>query len=253
MPAACRACCQMCAWAGFGARARRTTSRACGLSAVISLLLGASRSSIVVWKHPPGRSRREEAGGLPVASRRRSVIIGDGRGDGSPLRSRDYTTRGDIMRRLLGLALLAGVAWARLTAPAPAAEEKAPGKIRVLIIDGQNNHNWRATTPLMKKELEDTGRFVVDVATTPPKPPAPPKPKDPKDEAAQAKYKEALAQQADEQKKYQAAMATFHPDVTRYDVVLSNYNGDPWPTALQKDLEEAVGSGKAGLVIVHAA
>ena len=38
-------------------------------------------------------------------------------------------------------------------------------KIRVVIIDGQNNHNWRATTPWMKKVLEESGRFSVDVSS----------------------------------------------------------------------------------------
>jgi len=34
------------------------------------------------------------------------------------------------------------------------AGERAGKKIRVVLIDGQNNHDWRATTPLLKKELE---------------------------------------------------------------------------------------------------
>ncbi|HVN78788.1 MAG TPA: ThuA domain-containing protein [Terriglobia bacterium] len=36
-------------------------------------------------------------------------------------------------------------------------------KIPVLIITGQNGHDWRATTPLLRKILEDTGRFEVRV------------------------------------------------------------------------------------------
>ena len=36
--------------------------------------------------------------------------------------------------------------------------------IKVLIIDGQNNHAWQQTTPVLKKILEDTGKFTVDVA-----------------------------------------------------------------------------------------
>ena len=44
----------------------------------------------------------------------------------------------------------------------------ADDKIKVLIIDGQNNHNWKQTTPVLKKIFEDTGRFTVDVATSPP-------------------------------------------------------------------------------------
>ena len=41
--------------------------------------------------------------------------------------------------------------------------------IKALIIDGQNNHDWKATTPVLKKILEDTKMFQVDVLTTPPK------------------------------------------------------------------------------------
>ena len=41
--------------------------------------------------------------------------------------------------------------------------------MRALIIDGQNNHDWQHTTPVLKKILEDTGLFQVDVLTTPPK------------------------------------------------------------------------------------
>ena len=43
--------------------------------------------------------------------------------------------------------------------PAPA---QAP-KIQVLIITGQNGHDWRATTPVLRKILEDTKRFEVRV------------------------------------------------------------------------------------------
>jgi len=43
--------------------------------------------------------------------------------------------------------------------PAPA----APPKIAVLIITGQSNHNWRGTTPILRKILEDTNKFEVRV------------------------------------------------------------------------------------------
>jgi hypothetical protein len=41
--------------------------------------------------------------------------------------------------------------------------------IRVLLLDGQSAgpyHNWQLTTPVLKKELEDTGRFRVTVTTS---------------------------------------------------------------------------------------
>ena len=45
---------------------------------------------------------------------------------------------------------------------APAARAAAP--LKVLIIDGQNNHDWRATTPHLKRQLETSARFTVEVA-----------------------------------------------------------------------------------------
>src|SRR5436190_1397557 len=53
---------------------------------------------------------------------------------------------------LAGLALLTGLA-APARGDAGGAGEK---KIRVILVDGQNNHDWRSTTPLLKKMLEDT-------------------------------------------------------------------------------------------------
>ena len=51
---------------------------------------------------------------------------------------------------------------------APMLHAAAPA-IKVLIIDGQNNHDWKTTTPILKKILESSGKFQVDVATSPPK------------------------------------------------------------------------------------
>src|SRR6185312_16207181 len=75
---------------------------------------------------------------------------------------------GDDMHRIPGRAAVMGLltGWAlssALVAPASAAE-----KLRLLIVDGQNNHAWKAMTPPMKADLERTGRFTVDVVTTPP-------------------------------------------------------------------------------------
>ncbi len=45
----------------------------------------------------------------------------------------------------------------------------AAEKLKALIVDGQNNHgNWPQTTQMMKRYLEQTGLFAVDVATTAP-------------------------------------------------------------------------------------
>ncbi len=92
-------------------------------------------------------------------------------------------------------------------------------KLPVLIIDGQNNHNWKGTTPVLKDALEKSGRFTVEVSTTP--------------------------ANADE-------FANWRPDFSKYKVVLSNYNGQNWPIVVKIAFEEYVKTG-GGFVCIHAA
>jgi type 1 glutamine amidotransferase len=129
---------------------------------------------------------------------------------------------------LAGLAVLVGLVLPQPgnAADVDAKDAKDAKKVRVILIDGQNNHDWRSTTPWMKQVLEESGRFTVDVSSNL-KPGEKP-----------GRVKETVP---------------FPPDLGKYDVVLSNYNGAPWPKEFQKALEEAVGAGKLGLVIVHAA
>ena len=66
------------------------------------------------------------------------------------------------MKALLFCApLLAAAAWL-VPAQSPAPQ---PARLQALIITGQNtaSHDWRATTPVLRKILEDTGRFDVRV------------------------------------------------------------------------------------------
>ncbi len=94
------------------------------------------------------------------------------------------------------------------------------GSIRVMLIDGQNNHrNMFDGSGFMKQVLEETGLFKVDIVTTPPA---------------------------------GGDMTTFQPDFSRYDVVLSNYNGDSWTEQTKLAFEQFVAGG-GGLVVVHAA
>jgi uncharacterized protein len=100
-------------------------------------------------------------------------------------------------------------------------------KLRVLIVDGQNNHDWRTTTPHLKKSLEDSGRFTVDVATF-------------------------LKSPDDKPGKVESV--PLPPDLGKYDVVLSNFNaGGGWPEGFKQDLDSRLSDGRIGLVIVHAA
>lgn len=99
----------------------------------------------------------------------------------------------------------------------PAGMQAAEPKLRALIVDGQNNHNWRATTPILKSILEETGLFQVDVATAPSK-----------------------------------DTTGFRPKFSDYAVVVSNYNGAEWPAETKQDFEQFVNNG-GGFVCVHAA
>jgi uncharacterized protein len=93
-------------------------------------------------------------------------------------------------------------------------------KIKALIIEGQNNHkNWAETTLIMKDHLINSGLFSVEVVRTP---------------------------------DTGESMADFRPDFSRFDVVVSNYNGDLWPTETRADFESFIRGG-GGFVSVHAA
>jgi len=100
---------------------------------------------------------------------------------------------------------------------ATANSEAAP--LKALILDGQNNHDWKNTTPVIRSILENTGRFTVEVATSPAK---------------------------------GGDMAAFKPRFTGNDVLVSNYNGEPWSEETRKAFVEFVRSG-GGFVTVHAA
>jgi type 1 glutamine amidotransferase len=64
------------------------------------------------------------------------------------------------------IAVLLGV----VMAPAGIARDPAtapPAPLRVLIVTGINNHDWKATTPVLKEILDASGRFSVRVVTDP--------------------------------------------------------------------------------------
>ena len=99
---------------------------------------------------------------------------------------------------------------------------RAAAPIRVMLLDGESAgpyHKWRVTTPVLKKELDETGLFDVDVVTALP-----------------------------------SDLSAFTPVFSRYQVVVLNYDApdDRWPAALKSSFEDFVKSG-GGLVAVHAA
>jgi hypothetical protein len=146
------------------------------------------------------------------------------------------------MTRLLSAAVALALA-----APLAAADP-----IKVLIVDGQNNHNWRATTPILKKILEDAKIFTVDVATAPERPRPPQKPKDGADQQAVKAYEAALLRFKQESADINDAVRRFRPKFKDYHVVVSNYNGEPWAKETRSDFVEYVAHG-GGFVCVHAA
>ncbi|MCP4375884.1 MAG: hypothetical protein GY794_06890 [bacterium] len=91
--------------------------------------------------------------------------------------------------------------------------------IRVLFITGRNNHRWKQTTPSLKKTLEDSGRFKVDVTEKP---------------------AEITAK-----------------SLAGYDVILNGWTGYPkvtghlWGLDTEKAIDNFVASGK-GMVSFHA-
>ena len=92
-------------------------------------------------------------------------------------------------------------------------------KKKVVLLSGANNHDWEATTPVLKKILEDSDKFEVDVVLEPEK-----------------LTKEFLS---------------------NYDVLVSNWNGfgkekpAPWSEELNKNYVEFVRNG-GGHVVYHA-
>ncbi|EWH08375.1 hypothetical protein DS2_17577 [Catenovulum agarivorans DS-2] len=142
------------------------------------------------------------------------------------------------------IGLLAITTALLLSACMSTTEPKAD-KIKVLIMDGQNNHgNWPKSTVMMKQYLEETNMFTVDVART-----------------AYTWKGDKLIKQfpLEDGKKTQAlpqpkADKNFAPQFENYDVVISNFG---WkaanlPRATELALEKFVAQG-GGFVSVHAA
>jgi hypothetical protein len=94
--------------------------------------------------------------------------------------------------------------------------------IQVLLLDGQSAgafHNWKLTTPILKKELEETGLFQVTVVTAPPS---------------------------------DGDFSNFKPEFSHYNVIVSNLDSPDWPENLRLQFEQFVSNG-GGFVVVHAA
>ena len=131
---------------------------------------------------------------------------------------------------------------------ATGAEETQGGqqekKIKLLIVDGQNNHGtWPKTTAMMKDYLERTGRFDVDIQRT-------------RFTSNGGKLAEEYAIDGVQTfpTKTPQTDPDFKPEFSKYDVVLSNfgYGAAPWPEVTQARFEKFVRRG-GGFVVIHAA
>lgn len=120
--------------------------------------------------------------------------------------------------RALTMAILF---FAGLQMTAPAAETN---KIKVLIVDGFSNHDWKQTTALLRGILEPTDLFEISVSTTPPTNGAP-------------------------------EWAVWRPKFADYDVVIQTYNdlkgGTMWPEEVKTAFESFVANG-GGVFDYHA-
>jgi putative membrane-bound dehydrogenase-like protein len=105
---------------------------------------------------------------------------------------------------------------------ASGAQDAAPGQIPVLLIGGQNNHDWQKSNAfLMALFSHQAGLHVVE-SNSPP------------ENAAKD------------------AWAGWNPDFSAYRCVLLNYNGQQWPEPLRAAFEKYIEEGGTAIVL-HAA
>ncbi|WP_083194473.1 ThuA domain-containing protein [Wenyingzhuangia fucanilytica] len=123
---------------------------------------------------------------------------------------------------------------------------KPPKKIKVLIIDGQNNHGvWPKSTIMMKQYLEETGLFKVDIERT--------------KYLWKAEGEQDFLPLAGVEKETTLVKSPkqdpdFCPKFRKYDVVVSNFGwkAASWSEKAQKSFEKFIRKG-GGFVSVHAA
>ncbi len=118
-------------------------------------------------------------------------------------------------------------------------------KMKALIIDGQNNHAmWPKTTMMMKRHLEQSGLYEVDIARTR-------FTWNGDDLIKQFPLNDGIERTHLKQAK---ADPDFKPAFDKYQVVISNFGNAAaaWPAATQTAFEKYVAEG-GGFVSIHAA
>jgi type 1 glutamine amidotransferase len=141
----------------------------------------------------------------------------------------ECTCNGEVLEKALAIPATGGIGLQSETNRIEYRRIRIKGsKLAALIIDGQNNHDWARATRILRSILLASGRFTVDVATSP-----------------------RAGAGAEEWQQWR-------PPFDRYDVVVMNFNGGHtakgvhWPHALEQALEDYVRAG-GGLVSYHAA
>jgi type 1 glutamine amidotransferase len=100
---------------------------------------------------------------------------------------------------------------------------QAAEPIRVMILDGESGgtyHQWQLVTSVLRKALDETGLFAVEIVTAPPA---------------------------------GGDFSSFRPDFAKYKAVVFNYDApdERWPAALRTSFEKYMLSG-GGFVCIHA-
>ena len=130
--------------------------------------------------------------------------------------------------------------------------------IPVLIVDGQNNHDWVSTTDSIEATLQATRRFSVEIDTAPqnksiqgirgPKADAP--------NYLKESYKNFRKIQEGAEKEYKERQEeewkNWNPFTGEHKAIVLNYNGREWAQETKESAVEFVREG-GGLVLVHAA
>jgi hypothetical protein len=97
--------------------------------------------------------------------------------------------------RILSLFIAITILIAGCSSQKKMSQKNGTPKYKTLIVNGQNNHNWKIGSATLKEMFVDSELFTVEVATSPEK---------------------------------GAGMSNFKPDFSAYDLIVLDYNGDEW-------------------------
>jgi len=91
--------------------------------------------------------------------------------------------------------------------------------VKVMILTGQNNHDWGKSSVILKSYLDNSNLFDAELVVSPPE---------------------------------KSDMSSFNPDFSAFDVIVLDYFGAEWPEATKTAFLNYVKNG-GGVVVYHAA